>query len=273
MKAVKKTGQKIGIFDSGLGGLYIANAVRKALPHYDYLYLGDTLNLPYGRRSDENIYDLCEAAMRHLFASDCQIVLMACNTASAAALRKLQQGFLAREFPERRLLGVVVPTLEAAIDSGHTHIGLIATERTTHSNIYEIELQKINPAVQLHSVATPLLVPLIEHGGEKYLDLVLEDYLAPLLAKNIDCLILGCTHYVSLKERIRALTHIDVLSQDDIIPAKTQDYLRRHPEFEGLLSRGGTFEIAATDLNESFEANIRALVGNDNHIARAVYRA
>ncbi len=268
-----KTGQKIGIFDSGLGGLYIARAVREALPQYDYLYLGDTLNLPYGRRSDANIHDLCEAAMRHLFNQGCRLVLMACNTASAACLRKLQQGFLAREFPDHRVLGVVVPTLEAATDSGHTHLGLIATERTAHSSIYEIELQKINPDVQLHSKATPLLVPLIELGGEKYLDVVLKDYLDPLLANDIDCLILGCTQYVSLKDRIRALSGIDILSQDDIIPHKTADYLARHMDMETTLSRGGTFEIQATDLNESFEANIRALVGPEIPVSKAVYRA
>ncbi len=270
---MKRTGQKIGVFDSGLGGLYIAQAVRSALPHYDYLYLGDTLNLPYGRRSDDNIHDLCVAAMRHLFEADCQIVLMACNTASAACLRKLQQGFLAREFPDRRVLGVVVPTLEAATDSGHTRLGLIATERTTHSNIYEVELKKINPAVELYSQATPLLVPLIEHEGERYLDMVLADYLAPLTQRNIDCLILGCTHYVSLKGRIRALTDIDILSQDDIVPAKTADYLRRHADMEARLSRGGTFEILATDLNESFEANIKALTGGGYPVSKAVYRA
>ncbi len=266
------SGQKIGIFDSGLGGLYIAKAVRDALPDYDYVYLGDTLNLPYGRRSDDNIHDLCEAAMRHLFDQGCHIVLMACNTASAACLRKLQQGFLAREYPDRRILGVVVPTLEAATDTGHTNIGLIATERTAHSNIYEVELKKINPAVQLHSKATPLLVPLIELGGEKYLDQVIADYLQPLFERNIDCLILGCTHYVSLKDRIRALSAVDILSQDDLIPAKTKDYLARHPDKEQALSRGGTFVIQATDLNESFEANIRALVGNDIPVSKAVYR-
>lgn len=270
---MENSGAKIGIFDSGLGGLYIAQSVRKLLPEYDYLYLGDTLNLPYGRRSNEQIHDLCEAAMRYLFAQDCRLVLMACNTASAACLRALQQNFLAREFPDRRILGVVVPTLEAAIDSGHTNIGLIATERTAHSNIYGAELQKINPAVTLHSVSTPLLVPLIEHGGEKYLDTILKDYIDPLLARNIDCLILGCTHYVSLKDRIRALSKIDILSQDDIIPPKTADYLARHPEQESRLSRGGTFTIQATDLNEFFEENIRKFIGQDVPVSRADYRA
>lgn len=268
---MENSGKKIGIFDSGLGGLYVAQAVRKALPEYDYLYLGDTLNLPYGRRSNEQINDLCEAAMRHLFAQGCELVLMACNTASAACLRRMQQGFLAREFPNHRVLGVVVPTLEAAIDSGHTNIGLIATERTAHSNIYEIELQKINPAVRLHSKGTPLLVPLIEHGGEKYLDIVLKDYIDPLLTKNIDCLILGCTHYIGLKDNVRRMTGIDIIAQDDIIPIKTKDYLTRHPEMEKRLSRNGTFEIQATDLNEFFEANIRALTGSGVSVSKADY--
>lgn len=270
---MRNMGQKIGIFDSGLGGLYVAQAVRRALPDYDYLYLGDTLNLPYGRRSDAQIYDLCEAAMRHLFASGCRLVLMACNTASASALRRLQQDFLAREFPDHRILGVVVPTLEAAIDSGHTNIGLIATERTAHSNIYETELQKINPCVTLHSRATPLLVPLIEHDGEKYLDIVLKDYLDPMIGQKIDCLILGCTHYIILKQRIRAMAPVNILSQDDIIPQKTVDYLDRHPDMEQSLSRGGTFAIQATDLNEFFIENIRALVGQSTALSRANYSA
>ena len=158
---------KIGVFDSGLGGLFIADSIRKRLPAYDYLYLGDTLHLPYGRRSDAALYDLSEKAMRYLFAQGCDLVIMACNTASAAALRKLQQVFLAREFPEKRILGVVVPTLEVAIEHGAHRIGLLATQRTVHSNIYEIELKKINPFVQLVAVASPLLVPLIEDGGEQ----------------------------------------------------------------------------------------------------------
>lgn len=270
---MENSGKKIGIFDSGLGGLYVAQAVRKALPDYDYLYLGDTLNLPYGRRSNDQINDLCEAAMRHLFTQGCELVLVACNTASAACLRRMQQGFLAREFPEKRVLGVVVPTLETAIDSGHTNIGLIATERTAHSNIYETELQKINPAVRLHSKATPLLVPLIEHGGEKYLDIVLKDYVDPLLANDIDCLILGCTHYISLKDRVRDITGVDIISQDEIVPVKTTQYLARHPDMAARLSRNGTFEIQATDLNEFFEANIRALVGMDIAVSKADYSA
>src|SRR5690606_5619036 len=136
----------------------------------------------------------------YLFAQGCDLIVMACNTASAAALRKLQQGFLAREFPQHRILGVVVPTLEVAIEQGADRIGLLATQRTVHSNIYEIELKKINPSVTLTAVASPLLVPMIEDGGTKYLDTVLEDYLKPMKEAKVQSLILGCTHYVALKD-------------------------------------------------------------------------
>ncbi len=267
-----KNDGKIGVFDSGLGGLFIADSIRKRLPSYDYIYLGDTLHLPYGRRSDAALYDLSEKAMRYLFAEGCELIVMACNTASAAALRKLQQGFLAKEFPDRRILGVVVPTLEVAIEHGAHRIGLLATQRTVHSNIYEIELKKINPFVKLTAVASPLLVPLIEDGGEKYFDLVLEDYLKPMKDAKVQSLILGCTHYVALKDRVQAMMEdCDLISQDDIIPAKLEDYLNRHPEMETRLSKGGTFDIRATDTNENFKKNVRDLMGADLLLQQATY--
>ena len=269
MKNVKK----IGVFDSGLGGLFIARAIRTRLSQYDYLYLGDTLNLPYGRRSDDDIYALSEKAMRYMFGQGCDLIVMACNTASVAALRKLQQGFLAREFPDKRILGVVVPTLEAAIEHGAHRIGLIATQRTIHSNVYDEELRKINPFVQMVSVATPLLVPLIEDGGEKYLDAVLEDYLKPMKEGKVQSLILGCTHYVALKGRINILLdgEVDLISQDDIIPLKLEDYLARHKEMEERLSRGGTMEIQATDANENFRKNVVELLGAPVEMIHARY--
>lgn len=268
-----KNNKKIGVFDSGLGGLFIANAIRARLPSYDYLYLGDTLHLPYGRRSDDAIYDLSEKAMRYLFAEGCDLIIMACNTASAAALRRLQQGFLAREMPDKRILGVIVPTLEVAIEHGTKSVGLLGTERTVHSNIYEAELQKIDPDVRLHSVASPLLVPLIEHEGQKYYDIVLEDYVASLRSAKIESLILGCTHYVALKDNLKRLMGdtVELISQDDIIPGKLEEYLQRHPDMNERLSRGGTFEVRATDLNESFLKNIKDMVPHNTVIAEARY--
>ena len=268
-----KRNKKIGVFDSGLGGLFIANSIRKRLPAYDYLYLGDTLHLPYGRRSDEAIYDLSEKAMRYLFAQGCELIIMACNTASAAALRKLQQGFLAKEFPDQRILGVVVPTLEVAIEQGAERIGLLATQRTVQSGVYEQELKKINPKVELVGVAAPLLVPLIEDGGEKYLDEILNDYLEPMRKADVQSVILGCTHYVAAKESVLKLMggKATLISQDDIIPEKLDDYLTRHPEIEERLSQGGTFELHATDTNENLKKNIDDLMGKATPVKQAVY--
>lgn len=266
-----KRNKKIGVFDSGLGGLFIANSIRKRLPAYDYLYLGDTLHLPYGRRSDAAIYDLSEKAMRYLFAEGCDLIVMACNTASAAALRKLQQGFLRNEYPDKRILGVVVPTLEVAIQHGAERIGLLATQRTVQSGVYEQELKKINPNVELVGVAAPLLVPLIEDGGEKYLDIVLNDYLEPMRAANVQSVILGCTHYVAAKDSIAKLVNADLISQDDIIPEKLAEYLARHPEMEERLSQGGTFELQATDTNENYKKNIDEIMGRTTSVKLAVY--
>ncbi len=265
--------KKIGVFDSGLGGLFIADSIRKKMPTYDYVYLGDTLHLPYGPRSNDQIYDLSLNAMRYLMAQGCDLIVMACNTASAVSLRKLQQVFLANEHPHKRILGVVVPTLEAAIDHGATNIGMIATSRTVQSRIYEVELQKINSAISLHAVATPLLTPLIENGGEKYLKEVLSDYLVPIRAAKVESLILGCTHYAALKHMARDMmgAGVHVISQDEIIPDKLSDYLLRHADMEGRLSRGGTFHIHATDTNEHFTRNVQEILGDQMPLIKAVY--
>jgi len=266
--------KKIGIFDSGLGGLYVARAVQQALPDYDYAYLGDTLNVPYGGRSFEAIYKLSEAAIRYLFEQqNCDLAIIACNTASVMALRKLQKEFLVNEYPDKRILGVIVPTLESATELGATQIGLIATEYTVRSKIYNEEIVKITPRATIFAQPTPLLVPLIENQGEKYMDMVLEDYLAPLIEKGLDSLILGCTHYIEIKDRVRTMTRhrVRVLSQDEIIPPKLRDYLNRHPEMEERLSKNGTFSIFATDVNPSFIKNVEKLMGPDMAPQKAVY--
>lgn len=264
MSSGVKRNKKIGIFDSGLGGLYVGRAIRQMLPEYDYTYLGDTLNVPYGGRSQEAIYKLSKAAIRFLFETQqCDLAIIACNTASVTALRQLQQEFLVNEHPDKRILGVIVPTLESATELGATQIGLIATEYTVRSKIYDEEIAKITPQAIIYSKPTPLLVPLIENSGEKYLDMVLGDYLEPLIAKGLDSLILGCTHYIEIKNNVRELTRhrVRVLSQDEIIPPKLKDYLVRHPEMEERLSKGATFDIFATDVNPSFVKNVEKLMG------------
>lgn len=266
--------KKIGIFDSGLGGLYVARAVRAMMPDYDYVYLGDTLNVPYGGRSLEAIYTLSENAIRYLFEEqECELAIIACNTASVTALRKLQVEFLPQYHPNKRILGVIVPTLESATELGASRIGLIATDYTVRSKIYNEEIEKINAHATIFSQATPLLVPLIENQGEKYMDMVLGDYLESLIEEGLDSLILGCTHYIEVKDRVRDLTRhrVRVLSQDEIIPPKLKDYLARHPEMEERLGQGGTFKIMATDINPSFVKNVEKLVGDEIKADVATY--
>ena len=269
-----KRAHKIGIFDSGLGGLYVARAVQAAIPQYDYVYLGDTMNVPYGGRSFDAIYDFSERAIKYLFEThQCELVVIACNTASVMALRKLQNEFLPKYYPDRRILGVVVPTLESATELGATQIGLIATEYTIRSKIYDEEIAKITPEAHIFGQPTPLLVPLIENNGEKYMQDILGDYLEPLIAKGLDSLILGCTHYIAIKDLVRDMTkhRVRILSQDEIIPPKLNDYLSRYPEIEGRLSHNGTFEIYATDVSPSFLKNVEKLMGEGYDAHKAEY--
>lgn len=254
---------KIGIFDSGLGGVLIARAIRERLPDYSYVYFGDTLHVPYGKRSAETIYRYTLAAVRWLFERDCHLVVLACNTASAAALRRIQQEWLPAHYPDRRVLGVVVPMIEEVTLRDCRKIGLIGTDYLVHSRIYDEELTKVAPFVELYHKATPLLVPLIEHEGMKWIEPVLADYMQPLLDARIEALMLGCTHYVCLKPFLRRILPDDVavLSQDDIVPLKFADYLNRHPERETLLDKGGTMEFFLTEITESYADTLENLAG------------
>lgn len=244
----------IGIFDSGLGGLVMTRAFREALPDYDFLYFGDTLHVPFGPRSAEAIYEFTLQAVDYLFQQGCPLVLIACNTASANALRRLQQEYLPAHYPDRRILGVIVPTIEATLATGHKRIGLIGTAFTVNSGTYRDELQKINPEIEIFGKATPLLVPLVENNGIKYAEPVLKDYLAPLLDTGIDSLILGCTHYPLFKPMLQDLLPkgVDIISQDEIVPAKLVDYLNRHPEIDDRLSKHGQLKVLLTDVTSSY---------------------
>ncbi len=257
---------KIGIFDSGLGGLVIGRTIIAALPDYDYLYLGDTLHVPYGKRSAETIFNLTKAAVEWLFAQECQLIIIACNTASATALRRLQQTYLpTSSYSDRRILGVVVPTLEQAIDHGATKLGLIGTQHTIQSNVYGEELQKLNPAIEIVSQTTPLLVPLIENQGLKWVRPILEEYLVPLKKAGIENLILGCTHYPILKPFIHEIFGSDfpLLSQEEIIPPKLIDYLNRHPEYEHKLTKNAARQFYVTDLASHYHATASHLFDDE----------
>jgi glutamate racemase len=245
---------KIGIFDSGLGGLFTMKSLVKELPQYDYVYLGDTKRLPYGNRSRETIYQFLEEAVDYLFKHDCELVILACNTASAEALRRIQQEYLPKHYPSRRVLGIIVPTAEAALKDPKTEkIGVLATQSTVGSRTFIKEIKKIRPSVVVFQKAAPLLVPLIENGSMEFVDSVLNSYLKPLIKRKIDVLILGCTHYPIIKRRIQKICggKIKIISQNEIISAKLANYLKRHPEIEKRLDKKERRRFLVTDLTNT----------------------
>lgn len=253
----------IGIFDSGLGGLVMTRAFRRALPQHDFLYLGDSLHVPYGPRSAEAIYNFTLSGVEYLFRQGCPLVIIACNTASASALRLLQQEYQQQHYPDRRVLGVIVPTIEATIATGHKRLGLIGTAFTVNSNTYGIELQNIDPEIRLFSCAAPLLVPLVENNAIGFAEPVLRSYVQPLVDQNIDSLILGCTHYPLFKPLLHDILPdtVDIISQDDIIPEKLVDYLQRHPHMDERIGRNGITRACLTDLSPTYTETGEALFG------------
>lgn len=254
---------KIGLFDSGLGGLTILKAVAQALPAYDYEYFGDTANLPYGDKSEADIYTLSVFAMRHLFERDCALVIIACNTASAETLRKLQDKFLPAEYPDRKILGVIIPTVEVVIERGVKHVALIATKRTVESRKYEREFAKFKPAPHLIAIATPGLVPLIEAGKEEEALASIRSLLDTFVSDGVEGLILGCTHYTVLKEQIMLYTNhqLSIFSQDEIIPKKLAQYLVAHPEIASRLTQLGRRNVHLSAVKVSYDPIITHLLG------------
>lgn len=248
----------IGVFDSGFGGLVVLREFMQVLPEYDYLYLGDNARIPYGTRSDRVVYRFTEQAVDYLFRQGCQLIILACHTASAKALRTIQQVYLPVHYPERRVLGVLIPTVEEALAcSGRNRIGVIATEGTVASRSFELELHKLNASVEVIQQACPLLVPLIEEGEQEWegTGMILQRYLTPLKAAKVDTLILGCTHYSILKHHIVTVMGdgITLVCSGQVAAAKLVDYLKRHPEIEGLLTRSGNRRFLSTDLTPRFQ--------------------
>lgn len=227
----------IGVFDSGFGGLTVLEALLKKIPQYDYLYLGDNARAPYGGRSQETIYEYTREAVDFLFAEGCTLVVLACNTASAQALRKIQTEYLPKKYPGRNVLGVIRPLVEAvANDKKIKRVGVIGTRATIESCAYEHELKKLNPNLEIFSQSAPLLVPLIEEGWQSKPETkrILKKYLQPLKIKQIDSLILGCTHYPILYADIcRIMTRrCQVYHPGEIIADSLKNYIDRHPEYK-----------------------------------------
>ncbi len=250
----------IGVFDSGYGGLTILEALRQRLPEYDYLYLGDNARTPYGNRSFEVVYEYTLEAVRYLFDKGCPLVILACNTASAKALRNIQQKDLPVLAPQRRVLGVLRPTAEAVGDiTKSRHVGLLGTQGTVQSGSYPIEIHKLFPDITVQSQACPMWVPLIENGeGQSSgADYFIEKYLNRLFNDDpqIDTLILGCTHYPLLLNQIRRHTpsHVRIISQGPFVAESLADYLLRHPEIRQNCSRGMKCDFLTTEAVEKFE--------------------
>lgn len=252
---------KIGFFDSGLGGITVLTAVRKHLPQYDYIFFGDTANVPYGDKSDAEVFELTRRAVLRLFKQDAQLVVLACNTASARTLRRLQRTLLVGAYSNRRILGVIVPTVEALKASGATRALLIGTTRTINSHKYQREIARQAAEVSLVSKATPELVPLIEANKLTEAEAHLKNLLDPAVGE-IDALILGCTHYTVLKQfvRTRFKRKFTVITQDEIIPEKLKEYLERHPEITERLTRGGQLEIELSKNNRHYKNLLNSLI-------------
>lgn len=252
---------KIGVFDSGYGGLTILREIIRTLPDYDYLYLGDNARAPYGNRSFDIVFDFTRQAVTELFERGCHLVILACNTASAKALRSIQQTVLPKLDPDRRVLGVIRPTAEVIGSfSNSRHVGILSTPGTAASHSYLLEIQKLFPDMEIVEKACPMWVPIIEsnEADSPGADYFVKKYIDAILAEDseIDTLVLGCTHYPILLPKIRKFTPegINIVSQGHIVAESLKDYLRRHPEIESSCTRGGTVEYLTTENTEKFDS-------------------
>jgi glutamate racemase len=249
----------IGVFDSGYGGLTILDGIRQRMPQYDYIYLGDNARAPYGTRSFDVVYEFTLQAVQKLFEFGCPLVILGCNTASAKALRSIQQNYLPEHAPDRRVLGVIRPTAEVVGELSHTHhIGVLATEGTILSRSYNLEIEKLYPESTIVGQACPMWVPLVENNefDKPGADYFVKDSIDKLLAQDplIDTIILGCTHYPLLLDKIRRYlpSGITIIPQGQYIATSLEDYLRRHSKMDQRLTRGGTCQYFTTESATKF---------------------
>lgn len=250
----------IGIFDSGYGGLTILHSIRHLLPQYDYLYLGDNARAPYGPRSFDVVYEFTRQAVEKLFSMGCQLVILGCNTASAKALRSIQQNDLPKWDPDRRVLGVIRPTAEVIGNlTRNNHVGLLATEGTVKSNSYNLEIAKLWPNIKVTGQACPFWVPLIEYNeaNSPGADYFVQKRIDQLMQKDpaIDTIILGCTHFPLLMPKIRKYVSPDVriVPQGDYVAESLKLYLERHTNLERRLTKSGNIQYYTTESPEKFK--------------------
>lgn len=269
MSAELKRGP-IGVFDSGFGGLSVLADLQRALPQADFVYLGDNARAPYGTRSFDAVYGFTLQAVERLFDMGCPLVILACNTASAKALRSIQQRDLPRIAPERRVLGVIRPTAEAVGGLSRTGVvGVLGTPGTVASGSYDMEVAKLHPGFRVVAEAAPMWVPIVEQGfaASEGADWFVREAVDRLLARDadIDTIILGCTHYPLLYDKIRAAVPAGtaVVSQGPIVAASLLDYLRRHPEMDAAVSRGGTTRYYTTDHAPGFARLAGVFLGRE----------
>ena len=250
----------IGVFDSGYGGLTILHGIRQQLPQYDYLYLGDNARAPYGPRSFDVVYEFTRQAVLRLFEMGCHLVILGCNTASAKALRTIQQRDLPQWDPDRRVLGVIRPTAEVIGDlTKSRHIGVLATEGTIKSESYNLEIQKLYPDITVSGVACPFWVPLVEYneadspGADYFVKKRIDQIMA--LDPQIDAIILGCTHYPLLMPKILKYLPkgVRIVSQGEYVASSLQSYLERHPQIEQRCAKNGETRYLTTENPAKFK--------------------
>ena len=249
----------IGVFDSGYGGLTVLHGIRQLLPQYDYLYLGDNARAPYGPRSFDVVYEFTRQAVVRLFEMGCHLVILGCNTASAKALRSIQQNDLPKLDPERRVLGIIRPTAEVIGQLTHTrHVGIFATEGTIKSENYNLEIHKFFPDIQVSGVACPFWVPLVEYneadspGADYFVKKRIDQILR--MDSDIDTIILGCTHYPLLLPKIHKYIPrgVRIVSQGEYVADALQKYFERHPAIEQRCTKGGNVHYLTTENAEKF---------------------
>lgn len=244
----------LGFFDSGLGGLTILKEVIKLMPDYSYVYLGDNARTPYGSHSQEVIYKFTSQGVARLFDEGAKLVILACNTSSSVALRRLQNEFLPEHYPDRKILGVIIPTAEEAVKmTSSKEIGILATEATVQSFVYPREITKLYAEIKVHQQSCPLLVPIIEAGELEWegLNLITKKYVNQLFERSetIDTLILGCTHYGLISDIIKKYIpdSVQILNQGTIVAEKLKNYLERHSEISGQLGKNSKRDFLSTE--------------------------